>query len=1464
MIRNRALIRSTAVVVTVAMLALAMPAWAFAPTWKDKQGDEGAGKKSKSLSPAQMSKLKGKLGENPYVSGTQRHSVSMWGVDLLTMNFTTAATDLSFEGGYGIPVNVTRTYSANEGDEGPFGKGWILSTDIRTTAGGLLKSDNGGDRSTPVHIKQFPFDQKASDGSFANTERIAVTDASGRETDSKLDVDGILSGPLWDKNVYDSVYEDIVQDEKVFSILSSMTVTTPEGTVYVYNKQGQYVGDGMTAVGWDGTSSTPQDTPSNILKISTITDRHGNQTSFTYSTSTSDEAYYRKVNGVAKEHCLTQISMPGGRTISFTWTTLATDVSGGLVRVKRISAVSDGTRTVNYGYATTDFNYCVDDVESPGDKMTYYEYENAHAIEAWTTAFGGDWTAGTLLSKITDCRGLYTAIDYAMGTPPIPMLETNPEIPTACAYRVHNSNNQTLYVWNVGFSDYKPDGSTSNDWDDYPSSWDNPEAYMDAAFEVRLGSTASGTRIDRGALEMTRTETSEEQTFKVRMIDLDAQPNGSGPYEAYNPSWTKTYSLVTGDLQEEVSYIYPYHGGQIAEAAGLYDTGISGYQSVAVETTYNFLGNPLEKTITESTAGSAKTVSYAYHGYDKYFQQKAVKDPAGRFSYTEYFDRDATDGKKGQVYRVYDPKWSNGFSNTGSGWKNAIVPSNTALWSAEFDYDTDGRPTSVKKLKSGTVGTSSTYDRVQTVTTYGGTGTPFWGAAATVTEDYGSGTHGSPAVAYLNRVTETLAYDVAGRAIETIDAAGKYWFTVYDADGRVQTVSTATSHTGYQSQQLSYTYGGSSPEIANGMPTLIQDKTTPRTIKQSIAYVESGNNGAGQVSSVTEQWMVGTAAIVTYVVSYGYNSLGLRDTVLYDSPNGDRKWHYTDYARVGSPESPNYAFQTLIEQTYANSTWSDSDEWFVYHYDTAGRLAKAAFAATRKTDLSGWENPPTFVAERRALQTNVYDAAGRVKSLEYTWQSSPYQASTPTRVAYTNETKIADGKVAYNYSSTTGLRTDQQFYDVVSGAWSLERTEYYGYDSNLDYLTSVDYNDGGAAEYRNWTYDAAGNRITDDAYSTGSWTYDNLNRMTASPKVHPFSGGATSCTYENDILGNRTTRNLLLGGDSGAAKYEWDKLNRLTKHANTQDGYACSYRADGQRIEKVTGISLAYYEDPNNESGYYDYNTQANRPTTRFFYDGQMGIEDDYNPAGTITVVNRYALGARGIDRVEHYESSTTTYGYPLYDGHGNMRATLARSGSSYSTGTVKVFDVWGGVRSGGDSTDPKQKYCANLGHVSDDESDLIYMRARYQEPATGRFISQDPAHDGWNWYAYCDNDPISGIDQSGKFTSWQEIRQFVIRQLAQIVFFFYAFFGGGGPGPLNPPTSLNDPTPNDIVRKLTEKERRGRGKRNQWESYIGDADIGDIASYIITMAMFAVIVPLLLKGLGAWGARISIASYAH
>jgi RHS repeat-associated protein len=93
----------------------------------------------------------------------------------------------------------------------------------------------------------------------------------------------------------------------------------------------------------------------------------------------------------------------------------------------------------------------------------------------------------------------------------------------------------------------------------------------------------------------------------------------------------------------------------------------------------------------------------------------------------------------------------------------------------------------------------------------------------------------------------------------------------------------------------------------------------------------------------------------------------------------------------------------------------------------------------------------------------------------------------------------------------------------------------------------------------------------------------------------------------------------------------------------------------------------------------------------------------------------------------------------------------LLIKGTGYTVGDMRRFDAWGQVREGNTTGDPRGRYVANLGHKQDDESGLIYMRARYYEPSRGRFISEDPAMDGSNWFTYCGNDPISYGDPTGK-----------------------------------------------------------------------------------------------------------------
>jgi RHS repeat-associated protein len=60
-------------------------------------------------------------------------------------------------------------------------------------------------------------------------------------------------------------------------------------------------------------------------------------------------------------------------------------------------------------------------------------------------------------------------------------------------------------------------------------------------------------------------------------------------------------------------------------------------------------------------------------------------------------------------------------------------------------------------------------------------------------------------------------------------------------------------------------------------------------------------------------------------------------------------------------------------------------------------------------------------------------------------------------------------------------------------------------------------------------------------------------------------------------------------------------------------------------------------------------------------------------------------------------------------------------------------------------------KYCGIFGYREDEDTALMKVGARYYDPTIGRWIQKDPILDGFNWWVYCENDPVNGVDPLGQ-----------------------------------------------------------------------------------------------------------------
>jgi RHS repeat-associated protein len=565
-------------------------------------------------------------------------------------------------------------------------------------------------------------------------------------------------------------------------------------------------------------------------------------------------------------------------------------------------------------------------------------------------------------------------------------------------------------------------------------------------------------------------------------------------------------------------------------------------------------------------------------------------------------------------------------------------------------------------------------------------------------------------------LSTSYAYDELGRQTSQTDAQGRTTRYEYDALGR-RTARTLPGNT-----RETYAYDDAGRLESH---TDFNGETVEHLYDEHDRLI-------ARVPSATARSRGALKATFTYTPN------GQRQTQrLYDAADQSVWWEnytYDERDRLASKQTPIGTLTHLHDaQSNLTATATTAGSELHYAYDSENRLFE--------------------VEDRRAIPST---AEGRLTYYGYTPVGALDYLALPNGTT-TNYTYNSAQRLQDLTTRALGLPIASFTYTLRAGGHRSTLTERIG---------SAQMN--GTPRRTEWTYDAL-YRLTSETVAGGadpgqlgtvSYTYDKVgNRLNRTSTVATLP--TTASTYNTrDQLATDTydaNGNTLVGlnvgmtaGQPSAPTDTYDDQNRLVLRTETGPGgrtLRILYDADGNRVKKsiTTGA--------NTTSTYYLVDTQ--NPT------GYAQVIEEHTQLGTapITLSKSYAYGLDLISMATLSSGSGTPptgpppIRYYGYDGLGSVRYL------TNETGTLTdryYYDAYGILLQHLGTSDNTYLYA---GEQWDPDLGLYYNRARYLNPNSGRFWSQD-SFEGLNSqpqslhkYLYAHSDPVNGIDPSGHNT---------------------------------------------------------------------------------------------------------------
>jgi RHS repeat-associated protein len=611
-----------------------------------------------------------------------------------------------------------------------------------------------------------------------------------------------------------------------------------------------------------------------------------------------------------------------------------------------------------------------------------------------------------------------------------------------------------------------------------------------------------------------------------------------------------------------------------------------------------------------------------------------------------------------------------------------------------FGYDAAGDQTSVTTPQGRE--TTRTFDAL--------------GRVLTIVAPAGNASGADPA-----RYTTTYSYDPAGRLLSTSVADGTTPLVTtwtYDLDGRQLTETDPAGHTTTDTYDLA----GELTKTKRPNGSVLTTSYWPDGV------VRTQTDGAGTVTSYAEDSLGRTVSRTDplgHTTSYTYDGVG--DVLTTTDPSGAviTSGYDNDGDEIsrGYSGSGMHAVTETYNQTGLRTAMTDGTGTSTWTWDSLGRLTsqhQEGGTVGYQYDLDGDLTQLTYPSGKTVTRsygadqemTGLTDLAGAKITFGYTPDEELATIHTPNGLTTTNTyndpdelTGVSLARAGTTLASLTDTRNpdDQVTAETSTGLGLAKQT--YGYNKL-----------GQVSGFNGTTlgYDAADDLTQAPGGATLAYNADGeATSRTA-------GGSTTSYTYNAD--GSRT-------GSSGAttAGYAYDQAQELTGY--TAGGTTASYAYDGDGLRQAKTV---------------------NGTTSTFAYDTADGL-----PLVLADGANSYVYGPTATP-LEQVNNATGAVTYLTSDQLGSVRVLTGAAGTI--TGTAR-YGPYGARTTTGSATSP----FGFAGQYQDAESGLIWMRSRYYDPASGQFLTVDPAAAATRApYQYAADDPVNLEDPTGLVTQEQ------------------------------------------------------------------------------------------------------------